>query len=260
MIEPLRWKDQNSGVEAELGAVTRYAGTQEPSSTQLQRLTARVLDQLGAVPEIDSSSTIDSVNRSSLSILRRIKSILMVCSGVVVVGVLAISTLNLELRRPQTALTANHLETGRSSTVTAVNAVPFANRPLPIPASTDVVSSVAPKDRNTRKASRGAVNPRHTRAAIAVYSDPAGEIAILQRAKRLIEGRPNKSFDVVREHEKRYPDGLYREEREALAIEALNRLGRRVQAAERFRQFVNRYPLSAYRQRIEPWFNNTETR
>jgi hypothetical protein len=69
----------------------------------------------------------------------------------------------------------------------------------------------------------------------------------------LLAQDPRAALEVTDEHARSYPGGAFAEEREALAIDALRRLGRRQELQARARAFLQRYPTSPHRERIEAW-------
>jgi hypothetical protein len=81
----------------------------------------------------------------------------------------------------------------------------------------------------------------------------APELDLLSRAQRLLARDPAAALEVIDEHARAYPAGEFVEEREALAIDALRRLGRRQEAQARAQGFLLRYPASPHRERIESW-------
>lgn len=73
----------------------------------------------------------------------------------------------------------------------------------------------------------------------------ADENALVSRAQTaLARGRAGEALEALSEHQRRFPRGQFTEEREALAIQALSRLGRMEQAVARAERFRARYPGS----------------
>jgi len=77
------------------------------------------------------------------------------------------------------------------------------------------------------------------------------EYALLRSARQAIATNPSLALSLTNEHIRRFPKGMLGQEREAIAIEALVRLGRRQEARARAEQFVRAHPDSPYAQRIE---------
>lgn len=75
----------------------------------------------------------------------------------------------------------------------------------------------------------------------------ARERRVIERARMaLARGRFESALDAVRAHEARFQDGRFREEREAIAIQALVGLDRDADARERATGFRARYPRSLF--------------
>lgn len=79
----------------------------------------------------------------------------------------------------------------------------------------------------------------------------AEEVRLISRAQRAVRGSPGRALSLTRRHRARFPRGVLVQEREALAIEALVRLGRRDQARRRADRLYRRSPATGYRLRIE---------
>ncbi len=77
------------------------------------------------------------------------------------------------------------------------------------------------------------------------------ETLLLERARAALPGNPRAAIRFVQEHQRHYPRGVLREEREVIAIEAMVRSGRRDGAALRAERFMRRYPSSVHRRQIE---------
>ncbi|MFN9808252.1 MAG: hypothetical protein ACK6CU_01315 [Deltaproteobacteria bacterium] len=77
------------------------------------------------------------------------------------------------------------------------------------------------------------------------------EVALLETARAALARRPAEALRACERHRRLYPDGLFVEEREALAIEALARSGRRAEAARRFEAFRARFAGSPHRAHLE---------
>ena len=78
----------------------------------------------------------------------------------------------------------------------------------------------------------------------------ASELQLLIRARRLVRASPERALELAEQHAALYPQGMFVEEREVLAIEALSDLGRRELAAERARRFAARFGGSTHLQRV----------
>jgi hypothetical protein len=100
---------------------------------------------------------------------------------------------------------------------------------------------------------RGAsTSSRRAPVARASRSSPAlAEASLLDRAQAALGSDPAAALTLTREHQRRFPRGVLAEEREVIAIEALQRLGRREAASARALAFERRYHGSVHRPRLE---------
>lgn len=97
---------------------------------------------------------------------------------------------------------------------------------------------------------RGAV-PEDAAPVATPAADAPSELSLLSRAQGLLARAPEAALETIDEHARLYPHGEFVQEREALAIDALRRLGRRPELQARARAFLQRYPASPHRDRIE---------
>lgn len=101
-----------------------------------------------------------------------------------------------------------------------------------------------------RRTSRG-TRSEQERPAVAVDEEEApSEGVILLRARSALLRDAELCLSLTHEHRRLYPNGLMREERDVLEVEALLRLGRAVEARRRAAAFERTYPSSPYLERI----------
>ncbi|MFW5924765.1 MAG: sigma-70 family RNA polymerase sigma factor [Myxococcota bacterium] len=77
-------------------------------------------------------------------------------------------------------------------------------------------------------------------------ADVFAEIRAIATARRLVRSAPERALDETRRAARRFPDGQLVQERRALTIEALARLGRMAAARRAFRSFASDYPDSSF--------------
>jgi hypothetical protein len=87
---------------------------------------------------------------------------------------------------------------------------------------------------------------RHTRSS----APSTGESALLQRAQSALARDPARALALTEQHRRSFPAGALSEEREAIAIQALRRLGREPEARARAARFETKYPNSVHRSRV----------
>jgi len=129
-----------------------------------------------------------------------------------------------------------------------------------VPATTP--SSVLPQVSPSQLAAAAPTNAPAAVAAPTVRSAPslpralgvdasASELKLLTHARRVVRSAPDRALALTREHAKHYPNGLFAEEREVVAIDALHALGQHAAAAKRAKRFARAYPMSVHRGRLE---------
>ena len=94
--------------------------------------------------------------------------------------------------------------------------------------------------------------PTLPEAVPAEHAPPPSEGALLLAARvALRSANPTRALALTAQHERLFPRGAMREERDVIAIEALTQTGDRTRAARRAGAFLQRYPSSPYRARVE---------
>jgi hypothetical protein len=76
------------------------------------------------------------------------------------------------------------------------------------------------------------------------------EPELLGQAQGALSGNPARALALCETHRKLFPHGVLVQEREVLAIEALDKLGRHAQAVDRGNRFLKAFPSSAHRSKI----------
>ena len=140
----------------------------------------------------------------------------------------------------------------------AVETAPTAAPPTTAPPS---IKTVSPSELPTAidPPAKPAPSARETTGASATASGVTDteEIALLARAHDALRGSPAQSLELCREHEKKFANGRFSQEREAVAIEALVHLGRRDEAEKRWSSFQTRFPGSSHRVHLESLFSSS---
>ncbi len=127
---------------------------------------------------------------------------------------------------------------------------------VPVPAIQDQIDKPAlPKaaeTARTRGKHRGVIRQpsRQPEPAPTEAASP-DEFALLRAARQAVASQPERALSLTEEHAQRFPSGMLAQEREAIAIEALAKLGREAQAQSRAHTFLKAHPGSPYRPRID---------
>ncbi|HTV23931.1 MAG TPA: hypothetical protein VMG12_34810 [Polyangiaceae bacterium] len=82
-------------------------------------------------------------------------------------------------------------------------------------------------------------------------ADGLAEIALLEQAQGVLKSHPAEALAYTRRHQARFPNGALAQEREVIAIEALERLGRNDDARARAAEFERRYRGSVHQPRLQ---------
>lgn len=80
------------------------------------------------------------------------------------------------------------------------------------------------------------------------------ELSLLKRAQANATTAPSEALALTKLHANRFPSGALSQEREVIAIDALVRLGRVAEAAQRAERFQANYPGSAHARRLSAQF------
>jgi hypothetical protein len=227
--DPTRLREFGSGAPEGLRALFDAGASDLPSDAELARVAAR-LDATLAAPN-------GSAPNSGLSTGAKIG-----IAAAVAVGVAAlVAGLGTKpAPEPPPPSSARVTPPGEVSVEEPVGQAPSQVAPTE---STPALPPSAPSP----EATRGARGP----AAEAPARPAESEAAFLERARTALASNPALALSLANQHRSRYPSGVLGQEREVIAIEALKRLGRTSEAERRSSEFSNRYPGSAYRQKLD---------
>ncbi|MFO0564842.1 MAG: hypothetical protein U0263_04220 [Polyangiaceae bacterium] len=89
-----------------------------------------------------------------------------------------------------------------------------------------------------------------TSAAAPGASSGPSELVLLERARAALANEPARALALTNEHRRRFPHGALAEEREVIAIRALEKLGRGKEAAQRGSAFEQQNPDSIHRRTV----------
>jgi len=134
------------------------------------------------------------------------------------------------------------------------------HQPEPVPAHGPLAPSGAPlappsgpESSTEPVASAAAAAPSSTLPALSAAPAAAkpSELTLLREAQKALRTEPSKALSLANQHARLYPGGLLAQEREVVAISALESLGRAAEARARAARFQAAYPGSAYWPRIQ---------
>jgi len=188
--------------------------------------------------------TLEELSASSTRSFWQRRVTLLVAAALVLGFAAAAIAARLPLRRP--TVQAPNVPPALAVTPARAHALEGAMPKADVPAGTpsDVVSEVP---------ERPSVGPKARRSSAADANDTdALELGLLQRTRGAVaKGEFSTALDAIAEHQRRFPAGRLREEREALRIKALAGLGRNDEAQRAAERFRERFPRSVLSRRIE---------
>jgi hypothetical protein len=88
---------------------------------------------------------------------------------------------------------------------------------------------------------------------------PPSEIALIESAQNA-HASPARALALLQKHARLYPDGMFAQEREVLAISALLTLGRRQAAEQRAERMAETYPGSLHLRRVRVLLDGAQSR
>jgi hypothetical protein len=81
-------------------------------------------------------------------------------------------------------------------------------------------------------------------------TEKPSEVELLRKARTALSSSPREAFALTEAHREHYPQGVFAQERDALAIEALMRAGDMTAARRLARRFVDKFPSSPHAHRF----------
>jgi hypothetical protein len=188
--------------------------------------------------------TLEALSASSTRSFWQRRVTLLVAAALVLGFAAAAIAARLPLRRP----------TGQAPSVPPALAVTPARAQALEPARPKAdVPAGTPSEVVSEVPERPSVGPKARRSSAADANDTdALELGLLQRTRGAVaKGEFSTALDAIAEHQRRFPAGRLREEREALRIKALAGLGRNDEAQRAAERFRERFPRSVLSRRIE---------
>ncbi len=237
------WKDDES-IAPELRELMSHGHNLAPNEEQLARIKAGVNASVGATSELDGTKLPAGPKPVQLAFTK----------GYAVLATIALigGTLWVALGWPDRSnVERKSAPPPASPTLQVVS----PTLPVPPPATLSIDSPPLgatqdmPKDGLRPEVRRGR-RPAPSVPNAALLDD---EATLLRGAKQAMTTTAQRAVDLTLKHERDYPEGTLREEREALLIEAMWRIGRAKDAERRFAAFQKRYPHSPYARRIASW-------
>lgn len=238
-----RWTDADSDASPLLRELVRRERADVPSEDLLRALAARLAGSTapaapGGVAGGGTGPGSGAIGSGTTRVL--IGAAISVLGGVAVwLGV----SWSSQRGRAEQRLPAHEI----TATVSAPISAAPAPAPVAIAAQPASIDSHASPGAHSRAKAPGAAVVKPVKRPTGSLQD---ELELLRQARLALAAQPLKALDAVARHEADFSEGVFVEEREAIAIEALVRTQRRAQAERRARVFSQKYPGSAYSRRI----------
>jgi hypothetical protein len=238
MSEPMRLRDAADGEVRELMRYAQAQGT--PSSARVEALTARVLAELNT-PQPEPVRRTFGVAYAKWLI------------GIAIIVGLGASVPRwmkperTQVQVPTARAAAKRASEPRPAPSSVLRAQEGGQTPHEAPTQAPLPQA---RERPREPIKRLASKPAFPGALLEAAADPAEEVALLQRARRALVAEPQAALALATQHWREHPAGMFTEEREAIAVEALWRTGDVGRAAARLRAMLLAYPRSTYRERL----------
>lgn len=129
-----------------------------------------------------------------------------------------------------------------------------SDTPNPPPMAPTAESSRSPRAPRTRAAVPDAAPP--SPEPVQPLASMPSEYQLILAARQALRSRRSHARNSLDTHERLYPDGTLREEREALRVELLWTMGDRAEAEAARRRFERAFPTSAHRARLDELLNS----
>ena len=240
--EVVRWSadpDAPEGMRELLrGAKAAEAG---PTPVELAKLRGRMAAQLA--PKVATTAAL-------LSVRTILVSLVVVGIGAAIVGYVV----SRPDRDDHTALVSVPTIAPTPTSAPVPPPTVIAEPPITEPPIADPPIAERPRPRVHVAPAKPAVKPPVPPTAPVVAPPPPviSEVALLEQARAALRGGDAAhALALVDQDATLYPDGVLVEEREALAIETLIKLGHRDQAVAKWTKFATSYPHSNYHARLQ---------
>ncbi len=243
-----RWTEPGSDAPAELAELLRAGRLPLGSAEQVAQLSHGLAERIGADLASPAANQVATATRGGLRLAR--------WAAGAVAGAGSIAALWYFTARPpseappsEPAPAPAQLEAPQLDPAPQLEAPQLEAPQLEAPQLEASAPSEPPAAREP-----AAGEPAEERAAQATpraRRTPGGsEVELLRRAQAALVAQPARALALTSEHQRRFREGVLAEEREALAIEALRRLGRLPEAQRRAEVFQRRYPNSVHASRL----------
>jgi hypothetical protein len=226
--DPVRLADSLNAGPIDLAAAVRALRARDTSPAEVEALGRRLAPQLTAPTTAGTAGV-------ALTLWAKWSAFLLVAFAAGFYGLMLLMSQTHAPPRPR-------------APAPALVAAPLPPPPLPLTTTKPPVASPAVASTPSVRRPRARHEPPATPAPAAPL--PEAELALLKQAQAALDREPRTALALVEQHAQSYPRGLFAQEREILAIEALLKLRQKPAALARAQAFVQRYPESPHARRV----------
>lgn len=229
-------KSSDSALERRLAGLVEGSRADVGTPDQLLRLEASLLPIIGPPgPGTPAGPSAPGGGTASVGATAGMKA------AAIAVAVVAAAGSGLWLHSTQSPVPARPVE--QSAPVSPVVPIePSTPAPSVVPEAPAQASAIAPSPSHPA----ASMGPSGASRDTPTLSEPE----LLGDAQAALAGNPARALSLCEKHRRLFPHGVLVQEREVLAIEALDRLGRHAQAVDRGARFLKAFPSSAHRSKI----------
>jgi hypothetical protein len=240
--DPVRLTDDLRQQQPELAAAIRGMRGEDGSADAVHALEQRLLAKLGA-NALDGVSGFDvptpPTSQTSLRIVAR--TVLTLAGLAALFGLPSAQSRRAELPRAPAVSPAPAIVETREAAL-PVQAPAESAPVVPLTAPAPIVHDLPARRRALPPVA--AVPEAIARPAL---QDPAGELELLRRAQAALRRHDSSvALELVDQHAHDYPQGVFAQEREVLAVQTLLKQQHRPEAIARAQQFIGRFADSSY--------------
>ncbi len=248
---PVRWSKKGSDAPKELQEAMRSAQARMGTRDQVHRIARRLESQIGRLnASMTPGTTFLGKQTSSVSGIQTLLSVFAIAISTTVVlwnlpSDQPAQTPSLETYSPDKLTPAVKPNSRATITLHTLEYVESSSD-----AVAEKIESLPVKTVKTHPRSLQSSRSPRRRAPVVKTLDPEDELKILRRAQDDLAARPLRALRETERHRRDYPSGVFAQEREMIAIEALFQLSRVKQGLNRARRFLERYGDSTHAPRV----------
>lgn len=261
---PSRWADGGPDVPVELSEAFRDAQSNLGTADQVGRIARRISNEMGRISNIPPKTAPLTGQLAGILSTKGILSIL----GVATVGSVLWWPYVSEMHSQQNAAEPHNMKIAQEKTASEPADTTISLETITIESSILKSNGANKLDSNQRaekqvstagrnEAPKAVDQPKKWRrprfarsSSIASKLDPESELIILTRAQDVLSRQPKAALAITYEHLHEYPTGVFAQEREMIAIEALFQMNQQKRGIQRAARFLKDFSGSTHAPRV----------